>query len=163
MVPWSKQKFSLSIEERSCMYTKSLQSCLTLCDPMDCSSPGSSVHAISHGKWVAMPSSRGSSSLRNRTASLMAPALAGSFFTVVKERSEECKRASQWRNNATKAQERERMPRRAVARDVQNVVSHQEVAGSEAGMRLWEDTYRLGTGDHTLLFIHPFMYSVYHH
>ena len=25
---------------------KSLQSCLTLCDPMDCSPPGSSVHGI---------------------------------------------------------------------------------------------------------------------
>ena len=28
------------------MYAKSLQSCLTLCDPMDCSLPGSSVHGI---------------------------------------------------------------------------------------------------------------------
>jgi len=25
---------------------KSLQSCLTLCDPMDCSLPGSSIHGI---------------------------------------------------------------------------------------------------------------------
>ena len=33
------------------------KSCLTLCDPMDCSSPGSSVHGDSPGKnteWVAM-------------------------------------------------------------------------------------------------------------
>ena len=29
-----------------CVYAKSLQSCLTLCDPMDCSLPGSSVHGI---------------------------------------------------------------------------------------------------------------------
>ena len=28
------------------MHAKSLQSCLTLCDPMDCSLPGSSVHGI---------------------------------------------------------------------------------------------------------------------
>ena len=28
------------------MLAKSLQSCPTLCDPMDCSSPGSSVHGI---------------------------------------------------------------------------------------------------------------------
>ena len=39
------------------------QSCLTLCDPMDCSPPGSSVHGNSPGKntgeWDAMPSSRG--------------------------------------------------------------------------------------------------------
>ena len=29
-----------------CIHAKSLQSCLTLCDPMDCSLPGSSVHGI---------------------------------------------------------------------------------------------------------------------
>ena len=37
-------------------------SCLTLCDPMDYSPPGSSVHGIHHSRileWVAMPSFRG--------------------------------------------------------------------------------------------------------
>ena len=37
------------------------QSCLTLCDPMDCSPPGSSVHGILQTRvleWVAMPSTR---------------------------------------------------------------------------------------------------------
>ena len=29
-----------------CMHAKSLQSCPTLCDPMDSSAPGSSVHGI---------------------------------------------------------------------------------------------------------------------
>ena len=33
-----------------CLRAKSLQSCLTLCDPMDCSPPGSSVHGDSPGK-----------------------------------------------------------------------------------------------------------------
>ena len=40
------------------------QSCLTLCDPMDCSLPGSSVHGILQARileWVAIPFSRGSS------------------------------------------------------------------------------------------------------
>ena len=40
------------------------QSCLTLCDPMDCSLPGSSVHGIFQAKvleWVAISFSRGSS------------------------------------------------------------------------------------------------------
>ena len=40
------------------------QSCLTLCKPMDCSPPGSSVHGILQAsilEWVAMPFSRGSS------------------------------------------------------------------------------------------------------
>jgi len=32
------------------MYAKSLQLCLTLCDPMDCSPPGSSVHGHSPGR-----------------------------------------------------------------------------------------------------------------
>ena len=49
---------------------KSLQSYLTLCDPMDHSPPGSSVHEILQARileWVAMPSSRASSWPRNRT------------------------------------------------------------------------------------------------
>ena len=40
------------------------QSYLTLCDPMDCSPPGSSVHVILRTRileWVAMPSSKGQS------------------------------------------------------------------------------------------------------
>ena len=44
-----------------CVCAKSLQSCLTLSDPMDCSPPGSSVHGILQARvleWVAMPSSR---------------------------------------------------------------------------------------------------------
>ena len=41
-----------------------VQSCLTLCDSMDCSPPGSSVHGILQARileWVAMSFSRGSS------------------------------------------------------------------------------------------------------
>ena len=40
------------------------QSCPILCDPMDCSSPGPSVHGILQAKileWVAITFSRGSS------------------------------------------------------------------------------------------------------
>ena len=33
-----------------CVCTKSLESCLILCDPMDCSPPGSSIHGDSLGK-----------------------------------------------------------------------------------------------------------------
>ena len=47
------------------------QSRLTLCDPMDCSPPGSSVHGISQTRtleWVAISFfSRGSSRTRDRT------------------------------------------------------------------------------------------------
>ena len=46
------------------------QSCPTLCDPMDCSPPGSSVHGISQARileWVAISFSRGSSWHRDWT------------------------------------------------------------------------------------------------
>ena len=47
-----------------------LQSYLTLCDPLDCSPPGSSVYGISQARileWVALSSSRGSSWPRDGT------------------------------------------------------------------------------------------------
>ena len=53
-----------------CMCAKLLQSCPTLCDPMDCSPPGSSVRGDSPGKSTgvgAMPFSRGSFQSRDRT------------------------------------------------------------------------------------------------
>ena len=34
------------IINHACLHGKSLQSCPTLCDPMDCNLPGSSVHEI---------------------------------------------------------------------------------------------------------------------
>ena len=49
---------------------KSFQSCPTLCNPMDCSPPGSSVHEILQVRileWVAVASCRGSSQPRDRT------------------------------------------------------------------------------------------------
>ena len=45
----------------ACVNAKLTQSCLTLCDPMDCSPPGSSIHRVLQARileWVAMPSSR---------------------------------------------------------------------------------------------------------
>ena len=53
-----------------CMRTKSLQSYPTLCDSMDGSPPGFSVHEILQARileWVSMPSSRGSSQPRDWT------------------------------------------------------------------------------------------------
>ena len=40
----------LTYMQSTCMHAKSLQSCPTLCDPVDCSLPGSSVHGFSSGK-----------------------------------------------------------------------------------------------------------------
>ena len=53
--------------QRMCIHA---QSCPVLCDPMDCSPPGSSVHGILQARipeWAAMPSSRGSSQPRDQT------------------------------------------------------------------------------------------------
>ena len=55
--------------------------CPTLCNPMDCSPPSSSVHGILQARileWVAISSSRGYSQPRDRTRSC----LAGGFFTT---------------------------------------------------------------------------------
>ena len=61
------------------------QSCLTLCDPMDWSLPGSSVHGISQARIlerVAIPFSRGSSQPGIELVSPTSPTLAGGFFTT---------------------------------------------------------------------------------
>ena len=55
-----------------CVYVhaKSFQLCLTFCNHMDCSPPGSSIHGIHQARireWVAIPFSRRSSQLRDRT------------------------------------------------------------------------------------------------
>ena len=54
----------------------------TLCDPVDCSPPGCSIHGILQARileWVAIPFSRGSSRPRVRT---WVSCLAGRFFTI---------------------------------------------------------------------------------
>ena len=60
--------------ERECGFLKVkvliAQSCPTLCDPMDCSSPGSSVHGILQARileWVAISFSRGTSGPKDQT------------------------------------------------------------------------------------------------
>ena len=61
---------------------KSLQSCPTLCSPVDCSPPDSSVRGLLQARtleWVAMPFSRASSPPRDRTHVY---ALAVVFFTT---------------------------------------------------------------------------------
>ena len=61
---------------------KVTQSCLTLCNPMDCSVPDSSIHGILLARileWVTIPFSRGSSQPRDWTQFSL---IAGRFFTV---------------------------------------------------------------------------------
>ena len=63
-------------------YMLSIQLCLTLCDSMDRSPPGSSVHGIPQARileWIAIPFSRGSSPCRDQT---LVSCTAGRFLTI---------------------------------------------------------------------------------
>ena len=63
-----------------------LQSCLTLCDPMGCSSPGSSVHGISRQEYWSGLAFLTPGDLPDpgiEPSSLASPALTGGFFTTV--------------------------------------------------------------------------------
>ena len=65
-----------------CLVAKSVP---TLCNPLDCSLPGSSIRGTFPGKileWVAICSSRGSSRPGIELMSSGCPALAGRFFTT---------------------------------------------------------------------------------
>ena len=58
------------------------KSCRTLCDPINCSPPGSSVHGIFQARileWVAISFSKGSSQPRDWTH---ISCIAGGFFTA---------------------------------------------------------------------------------
>ena len=58
------------------------QYCLSLCHPMDCIPPGSSLHGIFQARiveWVVIPISRRSSPSRDQT---WVSCIAGRFFTV---------------------------------------------------------------------------------
>ena len=73
---------TLLLHERKVKVT---QSCLTLCDPMHCSPPGSSVRGVLQArilKWLAIPL-LGSSQPRDQT---QVSCTAGRFFTILATR-----------------------------------------------------------------------------
>ena len=69
-----------------CLYVCACgQLCLTLCNPMDCSPPGCSVHGISQARileWVAISPPGALPDPGIKPESLVSPALAGSFLTT---------------------------------------------------------------------------------
>ena len=72
----TRSKTSLEVE------SEVAQSCPTLCNPMDCSLPGSSIHGILQARvldWVAISFSRGSSPPSDRTH---ISCITGGFFTA---------------------------------------------------------------------------------
>ena len=67
---------------------KVVQSCPTLCNPVDYNLPGNSVHGILQARileWVVIPFSRGSSQPRDQT---LVSCIAGRFFTIWATREE---------------------------------------------------------------------------
>ena len=78
---WKKILMFNIPQVRHCVCVLVTQSCPTLCSPMDCSSPGSSVHGILQARtleWVAIPFSR-SSWPRNQTE---VSCIAGRLFII---------------------------------------------------------------------------------
>ena len=60
-------------------------SCVTLCDPLDCSTPDSSVSGTLYARtleWVVIPSPGNFPDLGIEPVSLLSLALAGRFFTT---------------------------------------------------------------------------------
>ena len=81
------------------------QLCLTLCDPMDCSLPGSSVRGILQARvleWVAISFSRGSSQFRDRT---WVSHIANRCFTIwaTREALTSLKAGDNWKVNPLQA------------------------------------------------------------
>ena len=90
--------FSLSSSACKVKWSEVAQSCLTLCDPMDCSLPGLSVHGIFQARvleWVAISFSMGSSQPKDRT---WVSCTAGWHFTIWATR--EVLRNSQFSTNS---------------------------------------------------------------
>ena len=74
-----------NIKSLCCMSVLVAQLCVTLCDPIDYSLPGSSLHGILQARileWVAMPFPRGSSWPRDQTCGSWGYCSAGRFFTA---------------------------------------------------------------------------------
>ena len=86
---WFGDMLPVSSTIAFCVHAKLLQSCLTLCDPVDCSTPDSSVHWILQARmlgWFARLSSEGLPDPGIEPGSLKSPALAGRLPLVPLEK-----------------------------------------------------------------------------
>ena len=78
---WDSQRVNLGYGQ--CVCAKPLQSCLTLCHPLDCSPPGSSVHEISRQEyWSGLPCSPPGNLLDSGIEPAYLTSSAGGFFTT---------------------------------------------------------------------------------
>ena len=84
-----------------------IQLCPTLCDSMDCSLPGSSVHGISQARilqWVAIFFSRGSSWPKDWNCVSCISSIAGRFFTLWTVGEAWHYKNGRWKNSPEKAE-----------------------------------------------------------
>ena len=82
---WALWAYLSSLVPHELVCAKLFQSCPTFYNSVDCSPPGFSVHRLLQArilKWVAIPSSRGSFSFRNRTPVSCVSCIAGRFITT---------------------------------------------------------------------------------
>ena len=80
--------FSLGFLLSCCCCCLSLQSCSTLCNPTDCSPPGSSVHGISRQEyWNGLPFPSSGDLPDLWMIKPVSPVLAGGFFTAESPRN----------------------------------------------------------------------------
>ena len=78
---WIKHKRCYSITWKKCLLLVA-QVCPILWDPMECNRQATLIHGILQARileWAAIPSSRGSSKLRDQT---QVSHIAGRFFTI---------------------------------------------------------------------------------
>ena len=92
LFPYLGRQFSIfSFLQANCslklvsVHVKSLQSCPTLCDPVDCSLPGFSIHGILQQEyWSGLPCPPPGDlpdlGIKPDPGSLMSPSLASTFF-----------------------------------------------------------------------------------
>ena len=76
---------NIHLNNYECLHSKSLQSCLTLCDSIHCSPPGSLVHRIFQAKnWSGLPCPPPGDlpAPGTKPTYLMSPALACGFSTT---------------------------------------------------------------------------------
>ena len=82
LIHWWRLRLLPCLGYHECVHVWVTQLCLTVCDPMDCSPPGSSVHGILQARvleWIATSFSRGSSWSKDQT---QVSCIAGGFFTI---------------------------------------------------------------------------------
>ena len=94
----ASSKFSKELINCSCCCCWVTQSCPTLCDPVDCSPPGSSVPGILQARileWAAIPFCRINCSTRTQTQSY-SPYMDPNLHSIILPRGTKLSWARQW-------------------------------------------------------------------